>query len=125
MGSEPSETGSALTVILADYQGRPIRLTAERLEHVRKHPEMGGQEEKIAQTLSQPDTVIIGELDESVWHYHRLYERTPVTKKYLLVAVKYLGNDAFVITAFFTDRIKRGKVKWTKSESGLTEKGTT
>ena len=36
---------------LIDYEGRAIRLTDERLEHILKHPEMRGMEQRIAETL--------------------------------------------------------------------------
>ena len=42
-------------IVLRDYDGRVIRLTDERLAHIAEHPEMGGQEERIAETLLAPD----------------------------------------------------------------------
>jgi hypothetical protein len=53
-------------------------------------------------------------LDSSVHLYYRLYERSPVGRKYLMVAVKIVSDDAFVITAFFTDEPKGGKSVWPK-----------
>ena len=41
-------------------------------------------------------------------------ERSPVGRKYLMAAVKILSDDAFVITAFFTDELKGGKDIWPK-----------
>jgi len=41
-------------------------------------------------------------------------ETTPVTEKYLCVVVKILVSDLFIITAYFTDTIKRGKIVWEK-----------
>lgn len=37
---------------LADYQGRQVRLTNERLRHVLEHPEMAGMESAIDETHS-------------------------------------------------------------------------
>jgi len=71
---------------------------------------MVGQEPKIGETMAAPDVVIDSRHDPSVRLYHRLYEQTPVTRKYVLVAVKVLDDDAFVVTAFFTDRQKQGSI---------------
>jgi len=98
--------------ILHDLENRQVRLTDERLAHILEHPEMQGQEQRIAETLSSPHAVILSHHDPSVYLYHKLFEQTPVTRKYLVVAVKYLAQDAFVITAFFTDREKRGVQIW-------------
>ncbi|MBI5667769.1 MAG: hypothetical protein HZC41_07150 [Chloroflexi bacterium] len=98
--------------ILVDYAGRLIRLTDERWQHILDHAEMVGQRERLVETLLTPDTVISTVKDEAVYVYHRLYETTPVTRKYLIVAVKILAEDAFVITAFYSNRLKKGEVIW-------------
>lgn len=46
--------------------------------------------------------------------YYRYYARSPVGSKHLMVAVKILEQDAFVITAFFTDDVKGGEQIWPK-----------
>jgi hypothetical protein len=102
------------TRVLIDYAGRDIRLTSERWQHILDHPEMGDQEERLAETLREPDTVIATQRDPTVQCYHRLYEDTPVTRKYLMIAVKVLDDDAFVITAHFMSRLKRGTKIWPK-----------
>ena len=97
---------------LTDYENRVVRLTGERWAHVRKHPEMVGQQELIRETLLEPELVVATRADESVRVYHRHYARTPVSSKYLLVAVKILPDDAYVLTAFFSSRQKRGLTIW-------------
>ena len=52
--------------------------------------------------------------DSSVHVYYRHYARGPVGSKHLMVAVKILEHDAFVITAFFTGEVKGGKQVWPK-----------
>ncbi len=98
--------------VLTDHQGRDIRLTAERWQHILKHPEMDGQQERIAETLSSPERIIVTVKDDSVHAYHRLYSKTPVTRKFLIVVVKIDDEDAFVLTAYFSSREKRGKKIW-------------
>jgi hypothetical protein len=99
---------------IKDYSGRVIRLTAERWQHVTEHSEMVGEERKLRETLRNPYRVVTSRLDSSVHLYYRLYERSPIGRKYLMTAVKILSDDAFVITAFFTDELKGGKDVWPK-----------
>lgn len=99
-------------IVLRDFSGRAVRLTDERRAHILRHPEMEGQENRIAEVLWRPDLVVQSVHDSDVCVYHKWYEETPVTCKYLVVVVKYLDGDAFVITAFFTDREKRGEQIW-------------
>jgi len=37
-----------------------------------------------------------------------------ITKKYLLVAVKVDNGEDFILTSFFTDKIKAGESLWEK-----------
>ena len=97
---------------LTDYTDRVVRLTNERGSHILKHPEMESQLELIQETLLEPELVIATWADESVRVYHRHYPQTPVSSKYLQVAVKILSDDAFVLTAFFSSRQKRGLTVW-------------
>ena len=99
---------------LIDYRGQTIRLTNERWTHILDHPEMMGQRERISEALLMTDDVIATAKDETVHTYHKFYEQTPVTKKYLIVAVKIAADDAFVLTAFFSSRSKKGNVVWQK-----------
>jgi len=52
--------------------------------------------------------------DSEVELFYRHYDTTPVTEKYLCIVVKILVSDLFIITAYFTDTIKRGKILWEK-----------
>ncbi|MBL8133570.1 MAG: hypothetical protein JNL42_17035 [Anaerolineae bacterium] len=100
------------STLLSDFRGRSIRLTDERREHILEHPEMTGQFERLMETIGSPQTVVATTTDENVHVYHRYYESTPVTRKFLLVVVKILEADAFVLTAFFSRREKQGIVIW-------------
>lgn len=98
--------------LITDHQGRTVRLTVERREHILQHPEMSGQFERVLETLQSLETVITTLVDATVHVYHRYYEITPVTSKFLLVVVKILETDAFVLTAFFSRREKKGNIVW-------------
>src|SRR5436309_203344 len=93
---------------LRDYAGRRVRLTEERWSHILEHPEMRGQARKIQTTLREPEVVVTSRVDPSVHLYFRPYQRSPVGKKYLMVAVKLSDTDAFVVTAFFIDQPRGG-----------------
>jgi len=44
------------------------------------------------------------------------YVGTRVGDKYLSVVVKVQPADAFVVTAYMTDKVKAGKVLWPRKE---------
>ena len=93
---------------IIDYADRTVRLTDERLGHIHEHPEMVGEERRIREVLQTPDVVLTSHKDSSVHVCYRHYARGPVRSKHLMVAVKSLEEDAFVITAIFTDEVTGG-----------------
>ena len=95
-----------------DYSGRAIRFTRERLAHVLEHPEMVGMEEAIAETLLAPEFVVQSVSDAQAQLYFRFYYGTRVGNKFLCVVVKILEADAFVVTAYLTNRVKKGRLLW-------------
>ena len=101
---------------LKDVHDRQIRLTNERLEHIEgDHPEMFGQFDKIGQTLQNPDIIIKSRTYLYVELFYKHYDVTPVNEKYLCIVVKTMDDeDIFIITAYFTDTIKKGEVLWQK-----------
>ena len=86
-----------------DKSGRNIYITDERWKHILKHPEMANQLEQIRDTLLHPDTVTKVEKDSDVRFYFRYYKDR---KEYLFISVKYLNGEGFIITSFYTDKIK-------------------
>lgn len=96
-----------------DIYNRRIRLTDERQEHIETdHPEMSGQIGKIQGTLLEPERIIRSKTDPKVELFYQHYDVTPITEKYLCVVVKMLVDDMFIITVYFTETIKEGKVLW-------------
>jgi hypothetical protein len=96
-----------------DIFNRNIRFTDERLGHIElDHPEMSGQIDKIAETLQNPEIVIRSSSDSEVELFYRYYSETPVGDRYMCVIVKGRGKDLFIITAYFTDTVKRGETLW-------------
>ena len=100
---------------LRDLRYRTIRVTTERWEHIETHhPEMSGEIEKVRETLLAPDRVVRSRTDTQVELFYRDYETTGVGHKFMCVAVKVLEDDLFMITAYFTDAIRKGEALWEK-----------
>jgi hypothetical protein len=95
--------------VFDDYSERELRLTDERLDHIERRPEMVDQLDRIAETLLEPEEVRVSNQDESVLPYYRRYSETPVTEKFLLVVANVEVDSPFVISAFYTDRLKSGR----------------
>ncbi len=89
-----------------------MRLTDERLRHILEHPEMAALEAALAETLRAPQFVIQSRADEAAALYYRYYVGTKVGDKWLCVVVKYDAEDAFVLTAYLTDQLKKGEQLW-------------
>ena len=94
-------------MLVEDYEGRRIRLPDERWQHICSgHPEMTTMLPDLQETLSQPDRLIIpGDEAETEKRYYKWFANTMVGDKWMRVAVKFLTNDAFVLTAFLTNRV--------------------
>jgi hypothetical protein len=98
--------------ILVDYCQREIRLTEERLAHLLEHPEMHGLEADLEDTLRTPERVFRSQSDEDALLYYRYLPESTVGGKWMCVVVKERAKDAFVLTAYLTDRPKKGEQLW-------------
>jgi hypothetical protein len=97
---------------IRDCFGRDVRLTDERMSHILDRPEMRSMREEIIGTLQSPAEVRISRSDANVRLFYEFYSRTLVGDKWLCIVVKYSENDAFVITAYLTDKLKAGEILW-------------
>jgi len=84
---------------IRDCFDREVRLTDERLAHILDRPEMQNMGDEIIRTLQAPAEVRVSRSDTNVRLFYEFYARRRVGDKWLCVVVKYLENDAFVITA--------------------------
>jgi hypothetical protein len=98
--------------MLVDYQGKNVRLTDERAAHILQHPEMTNMSLALETTVREPQLVIRSSSDETANLNYRYYYGTKVGDKWLCVVVKYSSDDAFVLTAYLTDKPKRGVQLW-------------
>jgi len=100
---------------LFDWESHQIRFTEERRRHIKEtHPEMSKQFHKIKETLRNPDIVKQSKSDNSVSLAYKHYPKTPVTEKYMCIIIKSGPTDYFIVTAYFTDSIKKGELIWKK-----------
>ena len=91
---------------LIDKTGRQIRLTKEQWSKIRKkHPEVEN-EELIKETLEKPTKITYHSYDETAYKYYKHYKNRPYLENFLMVLVKYLNGDAFVVTTYFMDKIE-------------------
>lgn len=100
--------------LITDCFGRSVRLTDERLAHILQHPEMAGLEDEVTRALRSPVEVRVSRTDEAVRLFYAFYTQTSVGGKWLCVVVRYSSDDAFVITAYLTDKLKGGEIVWPK-----------
>ncbi|MBI4455958.1 MAG: DUF4258 domain-containing protein [Acidobacteria bacterium] len=86
--------------------GKLIRVTKSRWDLIvkTKHPEIEGQESEAKRALREPDEIRRSRSDGSVFLYYRRQGRLS-----LAVVAKHNNGDGFIITAYFTDRIKEGE----------------
>ncbi len=106
------------TLVLTDYLGRPVRLTDERQQHIlQHHPEMTEWVDKIGSVLAHPERVVRSRFDPESELYYVWQPQTRVGPKYLCVVVVVKESDAFVLTAYLTDSIKKGQVLWPKNNT--------
>src|SRR5438105_3721649 len=98
--------------VLKDYHGREVRMMDERLNHILEHPEMANLEASLEETLREPQFVIQSRTDPSAELSYRFFIGTKVGDKWLCVVVKYSANDAFVVTSYLTDQLKKGTQLW-------------
>ena len=97
---------------IQDCFGQAVRLTDERMAHILEHPEMIGMSMEIENVLSKPNTVRRSRSDGTVKLFYEYYAQTIVGGKWLCVVVKCLQDDAFVVTAYLTDKPKTGENLW-------------
>ncbi len=73
---------------------------------------MVGMEAATEETLVKPEAVVGSFSDETAHLYYRFYVGTRVGDKYVCVVVKVVSDDAFVLTAYLTDKTKKGTQIW-------------
>ena len=87
--------------LIPSKNGIPIRLTAERWAHItEEHAELSGRRADLLQTLAEPQRILLGQRGEL------LALREWESRKWLVVVYREFSDDGFVITPFFTRRVR-------------------
>jgi len=73
---------------------------------------MTALEAALAETLEHPTLVVQSRSDPSAELIYRYHLGTRVGDKWLCVVVKYAPDAAFVLTAYLTDKPKKGEQLW-------------
>ncbi len=85
--------------------GKKIRITKRYWEHiVSKHESVTGLEREVEETLINPSYIRRSKEDEAVCLYYSAYD-----KYFLCVVCRHLNGEGFIITAYLTDKIKKGE----------------
>jgi len=101
----------ALYFEVSSKLGKSISITQERWRLITeiKHLEIRGKEKEIKESLKDPDEVRISKKDKAVYLYYKRYERLA-----LAVVVKHINGEGFIITSYYTDKIKEGEQVYKK-----------
>lgn len=68
--------------------------------------------DELEHVLHQPQLCRRSRSDDAVRLFYEFYEHTTVGGKWLCIVVKYVEDDAFVVTAYLTDKPKAGEELW-------------
>ena len=89
---------------VADKTGRKIRLTKKQWKHIlRRHSYIEKYTEEIKETLKNPDKI---KNYYNKGYYYKHYKYLKLPNRFILVIVKYLNGEGFVITAYLEEKIK-------------------
>ena len=103
--------------VIDDYQGHPIRLPGERWGHIiHDRPYMVDMQPELSETLKDPEIIRKSTNDtDTVRLYYKWFDDTVVGNKWVCVVAKFSdAGDAFVLTAYPSDRLKPGEEIWRK-----------
>ena len=97
-------TGRAWMIRTVCKLGKRIRCTARHWQSIaQKHDALARLADAVADTLQHPSYIRLSKEDDRVFLYY-----APRGKYVLCVVCRHLNGEGFIITAYLTDRIKRG-----------------
>jgi len=90
---------------IIDKTRRKIRLTKKQGSHIRQnHPEVEN-EEVIKETVLNPNK-ITQPYEGKKYYFYKYFKHRKGPDKYLMVIVKYINGDGFIITSFYVNYIR-------------------
>ena len=94
----------------------PIRLSDERWRHiVEHHDDLAGHFHDVLETIASPDAVYDGDAGELL-----AVSMRGISRVLVVVYRELAADDGFVITAFFTSRVRqieRRRMVWKRASS--------
>ena len=91
---------------ILDKNGRLTHLSNERWNHIRKkHPEIE-YPELLLDTVRNYDKITQVHADQTIYYFWKYYKNKLNPNKFLLVVVKYLNGNGYVLSAYYEDKIK-------------------
>jgi len=100
---------------VTDVSGRKIRTTKDYWEKIKtlKHRELKYGVEEVKNTLTKPDEVRRSVTDSTILLYAQAQEKYDI----LIVAIKVLNGDGFLVTVYQTKEFKKkGEFVWPKQK---------
>ncbi len=95
------------------HDHRPFRYEGcSAIELLLGHPELTGHEDWVANALLHPQEVRRSISDPTVMLFYQFRSNTIAGDKWFCVVAKYVEDDAFVVTAYLTDKLKKGDLVW-------------
>ncbi|MEK6811781.1 MAG: PBECR2 nuclease fold domain-containing protein [Nanoarchaeota archaeon] len=92
---------------ITDKNGKRIRLTDKQHTHMmEEHPYMHEYIENIKETLQKPDRIANYGFDEDIFYFYKSYKNLPPPNRFLLVIVKYLNGEGFIVSSYLEKNIK-------------------
>ena len=91
--------------------GKLIQVSQDRWELIvtKKHTSIAGREREVRLALIEPEQVRRSKSDPDVYLYYRAFGG-----RHLCVVAKHHNGDGFIVTAYFTKRVKVGERIWPK-----------
>lgn len=74
-----------------------------------KHPSIQGKEKQVKDTIASPDEIRSSKKDKDVYLFYKKYR-----DRFLCIVTRTYENRGFIITAYYTKKIKEGELKWRK-----------
>lgn len=89
-----------------DKSGRKIHLTTERWTHINtEHPEISAYFNDFEEVLKNPTKIITYFYDDNIRYFYKYFKQRKSSSKFLLLIVKYLNGNGFIISGYFVNRI--------------------
>ena len=76
------------------------------ITHV-KHPALQGKETDVKNTLVGPDQIRVSKKQKDIYLFYK-----KAGSLFLCVVVKIMKKRGFIVTAYYTEKIKEGRLKW-------------